>query len=400
VPPDPYRDALSRLYELVRFGEKPGLDGPRALDAALGHPTRRLRSVVIGGTNGKGSTAAGVEALLRDAGVRTGLFTSPHLVSFRERIRIDGVEVGEAAVARLADRVLGAAARAGYEASFFEVTWAMAAQAFVEAGVEVAVWEVGLGGRLDATNAVEPEVSAVVEIGLDHTAVLGPDLASIAREKAAIFRAGRPALTAATGAGLAALRGALPPGVALTEAAPHAAPATLPGPHQARNAGLALAIARALGVEPRPAALDAVRWPGRAERLGDVIIDCAHNPQAMAALAAWIAEAEPRPVHVVFGAMADKDAAGMAAALRPVAEAVTLVTPQYPRRAPAESLRPVFAAAGHERLEVRATAAEALAARPRGRTTLVAGSCFLAGEARAWLTGVEYPERGLLTLAR
>jgi dihydrofolate synthase/folylpolyglutamate synthase len=395
---DAYGAALARLYERVRFGEKPGLEGPRALDAALGGPVGRMRGVLVGGTNGKGSTAAAVEALLRAAGVRTGLFTSPHLVSFRERIRVDGEDVAEAAVPDLFERVLDAGRRASYEPSFFEVTWAMAALAFAAAGVEVAIWEVGLGGRLDATNASEPEVSAVVGVGLDHTAVLGPDLASIAREKAAIFRPGRPALTAATGEGLEALRAALPAGVTLTETAPHVAPRPLPGAHQARNAGLALAIVRALGVAPDPEALDAVRWPGRAERIGDVVLDCAHNPPAMEALAAWLRASEPRPVHLVFGAMSDKDVAGMVAPLRAVAGSVTLVTPLYPRRAVASTLRPAFAA--FRDVRVVDDVAQALAERPRDRTTVVTGSCFLVGEARARLTGAEYPERGLLTLAR
>ncbi len=395
---DAYGDALARLYERVRFGEKPGLDGPRALDAALGGPVGRMRGVLIGGTNGKGSTAACVEALLRAAGVRTGLFTSPHLVSFRERIRIDGEDVAEAAVPTLFERVLEAGRRAAYEPSFFEVTWAMAALAFAEAGVEVAVWEVGLGGRLDATNASDPEVSAVVGVGLDHTAVLGPDLRSIAREKAAIFRAGRPSLTAATGEELEALGAALPAGVTLTVVEAHRAPRPLPGDHQARNAGLALAIVRGLGIDPDPAALDAVRWPGRAERMGDVVLDCAHNPPAMATLVAWLRQAERAPVHVVFGAMSDKETSGMAASLRAVADSVTLVTPLYPRRAPAASLLPAFAA--FPRVRVVDDVAQALAERPRDRTTVVTGSCFLVGEARARLTGAEYPERGLLSLAR
>ena len=236
----PYVGTLVRLYGLVRFGEKLGLDGPRELDRVLGRPVGAVPAILIGGTNGKGSTAAFVEALLRGRGFRTGLFTSPHLVSFRERIRIDGEDVGPDRVVALAERVLAAGQRIGGEVPFFEIVWGMAALAFAESSVDFAIWEVGLGGRLDATNACDPLVSAVVTLGLDHTAVLGPDLESIAREKAPIFRSGRPALTAARGEGLSALSAALAPGVSLRmidrDFEPAAAPLPLPGAHQRDNA--------------------------------------------------------------------------------------------------------------------------------------------------------------------
>jgi len=351
---------------------------------ALGDPLSAYRSVLVAGTNGKGSTTACLEAVLRRAGLRTGLFTSPHLVSFRERLRVDGVEVSEAEVVEAAPVVL----EAGPRPSFFEAAWGMAAHLFAARGVDVAVWEVGLGGRLDATNVCEPEVSAVVSVGLDHVHVLGETLELIAAEKAAVFRPGRPALTAATGAALAALR-ALRPDVRAV--APFGGALSLRGAHQRRNAGLALELARALGVEPDARALADVGWPGRCERIGDVCLDCAHNADAVDALVAALEE----PMHLVFGATEGKDVDAMAARLGPWARSVTLVTPTYPRRRTAADIAPTFARWSPR---VGTTVAEALDER-RG-ATLVTGSCFLVGEARAHLLGLQFPERGLLTTAR
>ncbi|MEZ4467533.1 MAG: cyanophycin synthetase [bacterium] len=393
----PYLLALSQLYGLARFGEKLDLSTPRALQAALGWPVRFPRAVLVGGTNGKGSTCAFLEAVLRRAGVRTGLFTSPHLVSFRERIRVDGEDIDEQTMYEAAFRVLGVAGEAGLEPSFFEVAHAMASVIFAEAGVDVAIWEVGLGGRLDATNVCHPEASAVVTVDLDHQDVLGHTLAEIAREKAAIFRPGRPALTAASGAALAALRAATPGQLAVVQPSDDLPDLPLPGAHQRHNAALALALASCLGVEPDPDALQDVRWPGRAERIGNVILDCAHNPAGAAALADFIRDRVRGPIHLVFGAMAGKDVAGVIALLEPLVSSVAVVTPQYPRRLEASALVPLFT-------QVPAwdagTVEDALSALPADRLTLVTGSCFLVGEARALMMGQEFPEGGLLTMAR
>lgn len=409
-PADPadnaYAATLERLYALVRFGEKLGLDGPRALDRALGGPVGRVPAILIGGTNGKGSTAAFVEALLRGRGFRTGLFTSPHLVSFRERIRIDGKDIAPSAVVALADRVFAAAAQIGGEVPFFEIVWAMAALAFAEASVDFAIWEVGLGGRLDATNACDPLVSAVVSLGLDHTAVLGPDLASIAREKAPIFRPGRPALTAADGASLAALRAATGPGVEVRVLGPDFAAfdggLPLPGAHQARNAGLALEIVRSLGIRPDPTQLSQVRWPGRAEHIAPgLVLDCAHNPDGAIALAAWLATGEGtgsrRPTDLVLGMMGDKDVDAVVATLAPHGRRVTCVTPGHPRALPAEALA---ARVPGPDVRVVPDVRAALAGRDPAARTVLAGSCYLVGEARAAVLGLPYPEAGLSTVAR
>ncbi len=402
-PVSDYPAFLKRLFALTRFGEKRSLDGPRAMNAALADPLSAYRAVVIGGTNGKGSTCAFLEAALRAQGLSTGLYTSPHLVSYRERIRLDGHDVPVSTLLKTGPRVLDAADRV--RASFFEASWALAALLFAEHGVDVAIFEVGMGGRLDAANACEPVASAVVSVGLDHTRALGTTIPEIATEKGAIFRAGRPALTTAHDAAIPALKAWAPQlqRVAVRDDLP---PLPLPGAHQQSNASLALALAAAIGHPAAPADLLGVRWPGRAERIDDVVIDCAHNPPAAEALAAWIdaAQAGPTPLgplHLIFGGMADKDLGPIADALAPRVASVELVTPEYRRRAEAAALAPLFEGkAGPAALTVGRSVGAALDRRPAGHTTLVAGSCFLAGEARAHLLGLEFPEAGLYTTAR
>ncbi|MCB9523299.1 MAG: bifunctional folylpolyglutamate synthase/dihydrofolate synthase [Myxococcales bacterium] len=395
-----YKAALEQLYGLTRFGEKLDLTGPRRLEQALGHPLASYRSVLIGGTNGKGSTAAFLEAILRHAGLRVGLFTSPHLVSFCERIRVDGADVAQSVVAQVVPAVMDAAETWGIQPSFFEAAWATAALTFKVAEVDVAIWEVGLGGRLDATNVCEPVASAIASIGLDHTHVLGDTLEAIAREKAAIFRPGRPNLTAAWGDGLAALAKATPLEFGVVAPQPGMPPLPLPGLHQQRNAALAMALAGAIGVMPDERALQKVRWPGRAERFpGNVFLDCAHNGPAAEALAEWLQQGNVRPLHLIMGAMADKDVASVVAPLAPLADSVTVVTPAYPRRMTAETLASAFEGYSVE-VTVGDTVAQALRDRPRDKFCVVTGSCFLVGEARAALTGKRFPELGLVTTAR
>lgn len=392
---DTYCATLERLFALTRFGEKLDLSTPRALNAALGNPLGAYRSVLIGGTNGKGSTAAFLEAILRRAGLSTGLFTSPHLVSYRERIRINGARLGKPSVVALANEVL---ALPDLRPSFFETTWAMATRAFELAQVDVAIWEVGLGGRLDATNTCDPVASAVVSVGLDHTHILGDTIEAIAAEKAGIFRPGRPALTADMRA-LSALQAAAPGPVALVRPQPGLPPLPLPGAHQQSNAALAMALASAVGVDPDPAALADVQWPGRGERIRNVLLDCAHNPPAAEALAEWIRAQVRGPIHLIFGAMRGKDVAGVLSPLAPLVESVAVVTPDYPRRQPAAEIVPIAESLGL-RAHDAGTVAQALEAVPPKHLALVTGSCFLVGEARAYLHDDPFPECGLRTTAR
>lgn len=396
-----YAAALARLYSLTRFGEKLDLSTPRRLERALGTPLNNYVSVLVGGTNGKGSTCAFLEAILRKAGVRVGLFTSPHLMRFTERIRIDGEEIAPDTVASLVPLVFAAAEKAELQPSFFEMTWGVAALAFAWAEVDVVIWEVGLGGRLDATNVCSPVASAVSSLGMDHMAVLGDTLDAIAREKAGIFRPGGANFTACSGEALAALSRATSLPLAVVAPQPDLPALPLPGPWQRHNAALALALAGALGVEGDPAALAGVRWPGRMERFpGNLFLDCAHNPPAAEALAAWLGLAGMRPLHLIYGSMADKDVRGTFGPLAACADSVTLVTPDHPRAMPAAALALAVEGLVQVPTTIVESVAEAIASRPTDRFGLVAGSCFLAGEARAGLVGVEWPECGLRTTAR
>ncbi len=394
-----YASTLDHIFGLARIGEKFDLEGPRALAAALGHPERKSRAVLIGGTNGKGSTSAFLEAILRDAGLKTGLFTSPHLISYRERIRIDGENISEEAVCRLYAQVESTAKAHNLHPTFFESTFALACLAFAEANVDVAIWEAGLGGRLDTTNICTPEVSAVVSLGLEHTEILGPTLDHIAREKAGLFRENTPNLTTATDEALEALLRQSPYKVTPVDVLPGIASLSLPlaGDYQKRNASLAWRLAETLGIHPRIEALQKVSWPGRVERIGNVIIDCAHNPHGASALASYLKAASIHPLHMIYGAMRGKDVQSVASILMLYADSVTLVTPKYPRRHTAAELAPVFSP--HPCVSIEDDVGKALDTRP-DHVTLVAGSCFLAGEARAHLLHIPFPECGIVTTVR
>ncbi|GAO05073.1 folylpolyglutamate synthase/dihydrofolate synthase family protein [Anaeromyxobacter sp. PSR-1] len=400
-PLDPHA-YLSSLQPLaMRFGLE---RMERALDA-LGHPERGYRVLHVGGTNGKGSTCAMAAAALREAGLRTGLYTSPHLVRFNERIQVDGVEISDAALAATLEAVRRAcpwheAGGEGDRLTYFEVATLAGLLHLAAERVDAAVIEVGLGGRFDATNAIRPAVTAIARIGLDHTQLLGDTVERVAFEKAGIFKPGVPAVVhAAQPAGAlevlraeAARRGA--PFVVAGEA--WDGPVALRGPHQRANAALAAAALRALAGAGVAVPEDAIargiagaRWPGRLEELGGVLLDGAHNPQGAAALAAALPALHPgRPVELVFGVLADKDHAGMLAALAPAVRRLHLVTPPSPRARPAAELRALAEAHGVA-ADVHGGLAEAIAcaraAAGEGGVVGVAGSLYLVGEARALL---------------
>lgn len=391
-----YVDALETLYALVRVGEKYSLDGPRGFSKRLGDPLSSYDSILVGGTNGKGSTSHILAKLLESGGSRIGLFTSPHIVSYRERIKVNGIAISEEDVCELVERVVPIAAREGF--SFFETTWAMAALYFKEQEVDTVVWEVGLGGRLDATNVCDPIGSIVTNIGFDHMAILGDTLSAIAREKAGIFRSGRPALTADREARelLQASTDAHVECVPTDSTLSH----SLKGAHQQRNVSVAV---RLLTMLERPFELNALMElsiPGRLERVGNLILDCAHNPHAvetvLGALNALLLD-DARPLEIVFGAMADKDVQGMANAISSVRLPVHLVEPSYPRRIDLRALQSHFRADGVASL---GTPASFLATRRDDRQYLVLGSAFLVAEFKALIACVEYPECGIVTLAR
>ncbi len=419
---------LESLYGLERRRDKLGLDGTRALLGALGEPQSRFRSVHVAGTNGKGSVCALVERVLRAAGQRTGLFTSPHLVDFRERIRVSGR--WPEAVA-LEERLTAISALPGAEErTFFEVATALGFDWFASQGVQWAVVEVGLGGRLDTTNVLRPEVAAVTSIGLDHAELLGPSHAAIAAEKAGIFKAGVPAVSGVEhdAAATVIARVAREAGAPLHQArdlvevrsATYAPWGTrlavacepwgsfqlqmsLRGGHQRENARVALAVLSVLARGGARIPLHAVRagfmevrWPGRLEpspAVRRLWWDGAHNLDGIRRMAhAWRDEMrmEP-PVAVVFAAGRDKDTRAMLqrlGAFAPAAKLVLALT-RNERAQPAEALAEQAAALGLAH-ETAPGVREALApwldhgADGRGRASgrvLVCGSLFAVGEA-------------------
>ncbi len=319
-----YPAALDFLFPrttTIKFG----LETTRALLAELGDPHLVMPSIHIGGTNGKGSVAALVAAALGEAGIRAGLYTSPHLVSFRERMLVGGVPVSEAAIAMWTERLRPLILER--EATFFEATTAIALADFAARGAEVAVVEVGLGGRLDSTNVVQPMVSAVTRIARDHTKYLGDSLEEIAREKAGIAKPGapfvvgetEPALVEALRAGADHAVGELAPG---THADVRVVPAgarwngalRLAGPHQRRNAAVAEAVLAALPPRYRPPghavsrAFAETGVPGRLDRRGIWLFDVAHNPDGVRALVAALkAEPPPGPLHALVSILGDKE---------------------------------------------------------------------------------------------
>ncbi len=396
-----YRDALAWLYGTQTFGIKLGLDNTRRLLAAAGDPQTRLRFLHVAGTNGKGSTCAMMDAILRAAGHRSGLYTSPHLVDFRERIRLDGVMISEDAVAEGLTLLRDAAEAWDHAPTFFELTTVLAAWWFARVGADYVVWETGMGGRLDATNAVTPEVAVITPIGMDHQKWLGDTLALIAGEKAGIIKTRVPVVSApqteevrAVLAGKAAQVGA--PITFVTEPWSGEAPG-LVGIHQRWNASLACTALRAAGIRVDDNAeakgLGAVVWPGRFQRVTEnLVIDGAHNTQAIETLVTtWREVYGEVKASLVFAALRDKDVAHLLRALRSMADEVWLVPVNNVRGLAPEELRPVAEAVGFAGIHESTVAESVAAARASGRPVLVAGSLFLAGEVLALLQGATKP---------
>ena len=425
VPPRPalaggeeereYRALLGRLHAARRFGMRLELDRVEGCLAALGRPQERLGlRLQVAGTNGKGSTAAFVESILRAAGLVTGLFTSPHLSRLTERFRVSGEELAPGELLEADRAVEAAASSAGVELTFFERITAMAARAFAARGVEAAVFEVGLGGRLDATTALGAQVAAVTGVALDHQEHLGPTLADIAREKAGIFRPGQQAVVGASGEPeavpmlLAEARARRVASLTVVDAAAVAAvqgPLGLAGAHQRANAACALAITdaaeralgRALGAEAREQGLARCRVTGRLERVAEapaIVVDGAHNPQGARALAREIPGLAPGAgrVVLVLGVSADKDARAIAAPLCEVVDEVVATAARHERAASPGAVAVAVREAA-PRTQVAAVAGVPAAlelARERagaGGLVVVAGSLFLVGAARELLLG-------------
>jgi dihydrofolate synthase / folylpolyglutamate synthase len=393
-----YERMLARLETTRTLGVSLGLAPMRAALAALGSPETRVRAVHIAGTNGKGSTAAMTESILRAAGLRTGLFTSPHLARFTERIQVDGREVPGDDLAELDRRVAGC----GVALTYFEVAAVLAFLAMAEALVDVGVLEVGLGGRLDATNVCRPVATAVTSIGLDHTDLLGDTLAQIAVEKAGIAKPGVPLFTghlpAEAAAEVARIAGEVGAPLARLglEIPPAPAPAALTGPHQAGNAALAVALAgvaaracgRSLSEAQVGQGLARVVWPGRLERVAsDVLLDAAHNLEGVEALVAALPPARPRAL--LISIVRGKPAPAMLGRLRPLFDSVWLTRSHNPRSLPPGELAALIPGGGavHTADEAGVALAQARAAVAPGGLVVVCGSLFLVGEIRAHILG-------------
>lgn len=399
-----------------------GLEPTRDLLARLGSPQLRKPTVLVAGSNGKGSTSALLAAMGTAAGYRTGHYTSPHLERVEERLQIDGRSIEPGRLGDLLTEIVDTAERAsGSPPTYFEALTVAAFRWFAEEEVDLAVVEVGLGGRLDATNLAEPVLSLVTSISLEHREFLGDTLAAIAREKAGIFRPDRPALAwvedpepraalqevaAEKGTDLrfaqdlvrienAALEGWSGQRVRLkTPGGSHDLWMALLGAHQQRNLGLAVLAAETLAAGGFPrldreaiaAGAAACRWPGRLEVIAlpdgrHLLLDAAHNTEGAAALAGFLAGLGT-PVDLLFGVLTDKDAAVMLADLSPLARRLILTTPPSPRAQDPAGL--LSSLEGKEGVEVEPDPARALdrLLEGDGETLVVCGSIYLIGEIR------------------
>ncbi|KPJ75932.1 MAG: FolC bifunctional protein [Deltaproteobacteria bacterium SG8_13] len=426
---DAYSRCLDEMFGLRRFGIKLGLDTMRRLLDGLGHPEAAFQAIHVAGTNGKGSVAAMVASVLRQKGIRTGLYTSPHLVRFNERIVIDGRPINDHQVLQAYRRVRSAA-QTDREPTFFECTTAMALAEFARCEVEWAIVETGMGGRLDATNILAPALSVITNISLEHREYLGNTIRAIAYEKAGIIKPDTPVVTGIR----------QPSAVAQVEAAAakNRAPlfrlgkdfrvrrhpngsftysgidrtwqqmkTSLAGSHQAENAGLALAaceVLHRLGLELSPdqirSGLLQTSWPGRLEVVSTepfVLLDGAHNLTAARNLARHLqTRLSERSITLVVGILDDKPYRGMLQAMVPVCRKVIVTRPRIGRGLPVDTLlqvarkmNPRTQAVG----DVKQALLQAMAAAGPNDAVVVAGSLYVVGEAKAALEEMDLDNR-------
>ncbi|HWY68649.1 MAG TPA: folylpolyglutamate synthase/dihydrofolate synthase family protein [Terriglobales bacterium] len=437
-----YQSAVESLLSLApelwtQQGQTPrhkfDLQHMRVLTEALGHPERRFPSIIIAGTNGKGSTSAMLASILHQAGYRTGLYTSPHLVRVNERIAIDDEAISDPEFAEMHGRIedisqtLVQAGKLEQHPSFFETLTAMAFEHFASTDVDIAVLEVGIGGRLDATNVADPLLSVITDISLDHTEWLGNTLTEIAHEKAGIIRPKgtlvtlpqHPEVNDALGDAVRTLGARVvnastyvPPITPASEAfeaesggAPHnrypldvlgeqvTIDSPLAGRHQLRNAALATAAAVELkqsfgyeiSAQQIAAGVASTRWPGRFQVIPgspEVVLDVAHNPDGAWALrSALTSRYQGQPVTIIFGAMRDKAIAEIGEILFPLAEEVIATRVNSPRAASAEEIRELTAHVGTTIISAESLQQAVEVARQRNRSIVITGSVYLVGEA-------------------
>jgi dihydrofolate synthase / folylpolyglutamate synthase len=437
-----YQSAVESLLALapelwINKDQKPlrkfDLEHMRALTEALGHPERRFPSIIVAGTNGKGSTSATLASILHEAGYRTGLYTSPHLVRVNERIAIDGETISDPEFAEMHSRIetvsqsLIDSGKLLQHPSFFETLTAMAFEQFASAAVDIAVLEVGIGGRLDATNIADPLLSVVTDISMDHTEWLGNTLTEITREKMGVVRSKGILITLPQhpevndalgdvvrelGARVINASNYVPPVTPASQSfsaesggTPHnryslevlsqqiEVDSPLAGRHQLRNTALAIAAAVELvqgfgyKISPRQIAAGAAKtqWPGRFQVLPgspEIVLDVAHNPAGAWALrSALSARYDTEPLTIIFGAMRDKAIAEIAEVLFPLAEEVIATKANSPRAASAEEIYELTAHVGTEITAASDLSSAIYLARERGRPTVITGSVYLVGAA-------------------
>ncbi|TMT87624.1 dihydropteroate synthase [Haloterrigena sp. H1] len=430
-----YYEAADFLFDLRRFRPKPGTESTARLLSHLEHPHADVDFVQIAGSNGKGSTARMLERTLREAGYSVGLYTSPHLEDLRERVRVDGRKIPRSAVCEYVEAIreyVTAQAADGESPTFFEAMTAMALWQFGREDVDVAILEVGIGGKYDATSVVDPVASAVTSVTLEHTGILGDTEAEIARDKAHVAPDDVPLVTGVTGEPLETVRDVAGNVVTVgTDTGADARPdirvayggranhieATvsidaddwdletripLLGEHQAVNAGIAAVLARQVGdVSDTVLArgLRSAHWPGRFEVIDTeplTVLDGAHNPGACERLGETLATYDYDDLHVVFGAMHEKEHRAMAAAL-PTPERVVTTEPTLDRAEDPAVLAEAFADAGVDTVRTEATVQDALAraleAADSDDCVLVTGSLFVVAEARSRWTRTDVPKR-------
>jgi len=384
---------LDWLYSTQLFGIKLGLDNVHRLLGELGLPAAGMKFIHVAGTNGKGSTCAFIQSILKAAGINAGLFTSPHLVHFGERIRDTRGMITPDEIENGIARLRGLVCHWDPHPTFFELAFALAIDWFARRGLEWVVLETGLGGRLDATNAIMPVVTVITPIGWDHMQILGDTLGKIASEKAGIIKPGIPFVTQAQAPEaldvlLAAAREKCAPISLVTQ--PCSLPLGLAGPHQGWNAALALAAIRAAGLDLAPnilaTGLQQVEWPGRFQRIRpQVILDGAHNLDAARVLAeTWREQFPDQRAVMVFGAVAGKDIAAILNELDPLAAEWHLTHFDSPRALDAEELKSIL---GPRSVPVfcHPDLSTALSSIPESTPSLITGSLYLVGQVLATL---------------
>jgi dihydrofolate synthase / folylpolyglutamate synthase len=394
-----YPGALAWLYGLQRFGIKLGLANIQRLIAVLRVGPGRARVIHVAGTNGKGSVCAMIDSILRAQKYRTGLFTSPHLVTFRERIRVNGEMISEDAVANGLTAIRDLVRSWDPHPTFFEIATALALKHFSDTTIDIAILETGLGGRLDATNAVQSDVSVITLIDFDHQQWLGQSLREIATEKAGIIKSKIPVVSAPQAPDAEK--------VIRTRAAECEAPLQfvndsyqktslgLSGEYQKQNAALAIAALRAAKVDIDDSSiargLASVDWPARFQRWDErIVIDGAHNPAAAHILAeTWREIFSEQRAMLILAILSDKDLRGICEALTPIADSVLLPKIRSARATPPDELAQIFAAITRSLpCSITDSIRDALAlARAKPNPILLTGSLHFAGEALAYLRG-------------